>query len=189
MGGEMDREDVETIEEIGSEAPLPGFLRQVTIGRSDDADIDREGTGATNALELSFLQDTQELGLEIQRQLPNLIQEERAPIGQLETAQLAHHSASKGTFFVPKQLTFDQARRDGGTVELYQWLAVSSRARMARKGDRAFLTRPCTNLGGERQALRALRQLVDEGKLVHLGYGASAKADIAVMSMTPSPSE
>jgi hypothetical protein len=39
-------------------------------------------------------------------------------------------------------------------------------ARMARKGDTAFLTREFTDLGSERHVLRALRQLVDEGKLV-----------------------
>ena len=44
-------------------------------------------------------------------------------------------------------------------------------ARIARKGDVAFLTREFTDLGGERQVLRALRTLVDEGKLVRLGYG------------------
>lgn len=58
-------------------------------------------------------------------------------------------------------------------------------ARMARKGDVAFLTREFTDLGGERQVLRALRQLVDEGKLVRLGYGAYAKAERSPLTQQP----
>ncbi len=56
---------------------------------------------------------------------------------------------------------------------------------MARKGDVAFLTREFTDLGGERQVLRALRQLVDEGKLVRLGYGAYAKAERSPLTQQP----
>jgi hypothetical protein len=58
-------------------------------------------------------------------------------------------------------------------------------ARMARKGDTAFLTREFTDLGGERQVLRALRTLVDEGKLVRLGYGAYAKAETSPLTQQP----
>jgi hypothetical protein len=58
-------------------------------------------------------------------------------------------------------------------------------ARIARKGDTAFLTREFTDLGGERQVLRALRTLVDEGKLVRLGYGAYAKAEISPLTQQP----
>mgnify|MGYP003393308089 CR=1 FL=1 len=56
---------------------------------------------------------------------------------------------------------------------------------MARKGDTAFLTREFADLGGERQVLRALRQLIDEGKLVRLGYGAYAKAEISPVTQQP----
>ena len=58
-------------------------------------------------------------------------------------------------------------------------------ARIARKGDTAFLTREFTDLGGERQVLRALRTLVEEGKLARLGYGAYAKADISPLTQQP----
>lgn len=58
-------------------------------------------------------------------------------------------------------------------------------ARIARKGDTAFLTREFTDLSGERQVLRALRQLVEEGKLVRLGYGAYARAAISPLTQQP----
>ncbi len=43
--------------------------------------------------------------------------------------------------------------------------------RISRKSDAAFLRREFADLSGERQVLRTLRKLVDEGKLVRLGYG------------------
>jgi Family of unknown function (DUF6088) len=53
-----------------------------------------------------------------------------------------------------------------------------------RRGD-AFLTREFLDLGGERQVLRALRQLTDEGKLIRLGYGAYARAEISPLTNQP----
>ena len=41
-------------------------------------------------------------------------------------------------------------------------------ARIAKRRDDALLTREFLDLGGERQVLRALRELTDEGKLIRL---------------------
>ena len=49
--------------------------------------------------------------------------------------------------------------------------------RMARRhGDDAFLPREFADLGGEDQVLRALRELVRDGRLIRLGYGVYARA-------------
>src|SRR5260370_7645784 len=49
--------------------------------------------------------------------------------------------------------------------------------RVARnKGEDVFLTREFKKFGGEDQVLRALRSLVDEGRLVRLGYGVYGRA-------------
>lgn len=58
--------------------------------------------------------------------------------------------------------------------------------RIARKrGDDVFLTREFKNLGGEDQVLRALRSLVDDGRLVRLGYGVYGRAVISSLSGKP----
>jgi hypothetical protein len=50
-------------------------------------------------------------------------------------------------------------------------------AQIARKiNDEVFLTREFTQLGGETQVLRALREMVAEGRLVRLGYGVYGRA-------------
>jgi hypothetical protein len=58
-------------------------------------------------------------------------------------------------------------------------------ARIARRSGDAFLTREFRDLGEERQVLRALRELVDEGKLIRLGYGAYGRAEISPITKQP----
>jgi hypothetical protein len=58
-------------------------------------------------------------------------------------------------------------------------------ARIAERRDDAFLTREFTDLGGERQVLRALRELTKEGKLIRLGYGAYARAETSPITQEP----
>ena len=59
-------------------------------------------------------------------------------------------------------------------------------ARIARKtGDDVFLTREFRSLGGEDQVVRALRSLVRDGRLVHLGYGVYGRAIPSRLSGRP----
>jgi hypothetical protein len=59
-------------------------------------------------------------------------------------------------------------------------------ARIARKtGDDVFLTREFCRLGGEDQVVRALRGLVRDGRLVHLGYGVYGRAIPSRLSGRP----
>src|SRR5258708_5884182 len=58
--------------------------------------------------------------------------------------------------------------------------------RIARKkGEDVFLTREFKNLGGEDQVVRALRELVEEGRLVRLGYGVYGRATVSSLSGKP----
>jgi hypothetical protein len=58
-------------------------------------------------------------------------------------------------------------------------------ARIAKRRGDAFLTREFLDLGGERQVLRALRELTDEGKLIRLGYGVYGRAEISSITRRP----
>lgn len=58
-------------------------------------------------------------------------------------------------------------------------------ARIAKRRDDAFLTREFLDLGGERQVLRALRELTDDGKLIRLGYGVYGRAEISSLTRQP----
>lgn len=58
-------------------------------------------------------------------------------------------------------------------------------ARIAKRRGDAFLTREFLDLGGERQVLRALRELTDQGKLIRLGYGTYARAEVSPITHQP----
>src|ERR1700723_1737619 len=57
--------------------------------------------------------------------------------------------------------------------------------RIAGRGDDAFLTREFLDLAGERQVLRALRELTEAGKLIRLGYGVYARAEVSPLTQQP----
>ncbi len=57
--------------------------------------------------------------------------------------------------------------------------------RIADRRDDAFLTREFRDLGGERQVLRALRELAEEGRLIRLGYGVYGRAEISPLTKQP----
>ena len=58
-------------------------------------------------------------------------------------------------------------------------------AKIDRSGDAVFLTREFRPLGCERHVLRALRQLVEEGRLISLGYGVYGRAEISRLTGKP----
>ena len=59
------------------------------------------------------------------------------------------------------------------------------RERIAERRDNAFLTREFLDLGGERQVLRVLRTLTEQGELIRLGYGVYARARHSVLTNRP----
>ena len=58
-------------------------------------------------------------------------------------------------------------------------------ARIAKRRDDAFLTRDFLDLGGERHVLRALRELMEEGKLIRLGNGVYGCVEISPLAKPP----
>src|SRR5206468_9847000 len=71
-------------------------------------------------LELLLLQDAQQLRLELERDLADLVEEQRAAVGHLEAADLLGDGAGEGAPLVPEELALEQTRRNGGAVELHE---------------------------------------------------------------------
>ena len=62
---------------------------QIPVGRRDDADVDLQRARAADALERFLLERAKDLGLQRQRQIADLVEEQRAAMRQLELARLA----------------------------------------------------------------------------------------------------
>src|SRR5579863_1410000 len=81
--GKRDGKNVQAIKQVGPEAALADHLGEVLIGCGNDANVDMNGTRAAETLELPLLQDAQEFGLQIERQVSDLVKEQGSLVGQL----------------------------------------------------------------------------------------------------------
>src|SRR5690606_30015487 len=69
-----------------------------------------------HAPELAGLEDAEQLRLHVERQLPDLVEEHRAPSGELESALSRVDGARIRPPLVPEELALDQVVADGATV-------------------------------------------------------------------------
>ena len=68
--------------------------------------------GAAEPLHLALLQDAQELGLQVDAEAADLVEEQGAAVGQLEPAELARVGARERPLLVTEQLGLEQRRRE-----------------------------------------------------------------------------
>ena len=91
-----------------------------------------------DALELAVLEHPQQLGLQVERQLADLVEEQRAAVRDLEPTFPHPGRAGERALLVPEQLALDQRRRHRRTVHL-----ISGRA---RRGLRLWMAVATTSL-------------------------------------------
>ncbi len=88
---------------------------------------------AADALDHALLQEAQQLGLQRQRHVADLVEKQRAAVGELELAGRLPHRAGEGALLVAEQLALEQRFRDGRAVDRDERLAgAAARARAAR---------------------------------------------------------
>ena len=61
--------------------------RQVAIGRGDQPDVHAQRPARADAFELAFLQRPKQLRLHVERQIADLVEEQRAAVGDLQPAE------------------------------------------------------------------------------------------------------
>src|SRR5690606_32834884 len=118
QGRNVDGKDVEPVVEILAKCPVAHRLAQVAIGRGNDADIHLLRPGGADRLELSFLEDAKQLGLELQRQLADLVEEDRSAVGEGKAPLALLGGAGEGALLVAEELALDESARHGGTIDL-----------------------------------------------------------------------
>ena len=75
---------------------------------------------AADALQLAVLQDAQQLGLRRFVQVADLVEKDRAAVGQLELAAAHRRRAGERPLFVAEQLALDELGRNGRAVDLHE---------------------------------------------------------------------
>ena len=99
-----ERDDVQPVEEILAERAGPGRRLQVAVRRGNQPEVHPHRPRAADALELPLLQRAQQLRLQRERQLADLVEEERAAVGQLHLALLEADRAGERPLLVAEQL-------------------------------------------------------------------------------------
>ena len=114
------------------------MLCQVAIGGGDQAHIGADGARAAQALELALLQHAQQLGLQLERNLADFVEEHGAAVGQLEAADALRDGAGERALLVAEQFAFQQAGGNGGAVQLDEG-ALPARAEVVDGARHQFL--------------------------------------------------
>ena len=90
---------------------------QVAVRGRDQPHVGPDRLVAADPLERLLLQQPQDLGLERQRHVADLVEEERAAVALLELADPPPLGAGEGTLLVAEQLALQQGLGDGGAVD------------------------------------------------------------------------
>ena len=123
-------DDVEPVVQVLAKTSGRDGRRQVGVGRADHAHFHATRGAAAQALELAGLQHAQQLGLALQREIADLVEEQRAAVGRLETS-LAHFGRARvGAGFGAEQLGLHQILRQRADVDLDERTAAHARVRL-----------------------------------------------------------
>src|SRR5579863_6980498 len=83
---QMDFYSIDAEEQVLAKITALGFFVQLGVGGAEKAHIHTPGLRRSHAFQLSCLKHPQEFGLLAQRHIGNLIEKERAAVGQFESA-------------------------------------------------------------------------------------------------------
>src|SRR6267378_1045896 len=120
-----DREDAQPVEEVVAKPAAPHRVLEIAIGGRDDTDVGARGRAGADGLEFPLLQHAEELHLRVERELADLVEENRAAVGDLEASQSAFERARERALQVPEELALHQTRRDRAAVYLDQGPATA----------------------------------------------------------------
>ena len=84
-----DRDDVDPVIQVLPEPPVLDRLLQIDVGRDDQAEVGLDWLGSADPLDFPLLNRAQQLGLEIEPQVADFVEEQRAAARQLELARVA----------------------------------------------------------------------------------------------------
>src|SRR2546422_1109668 len=118
QGREIDGKDVQPVVEVGAKLSRLDQLLERPVRGGDDPDVAPDRVRAADPLELLLLEHAKQLRLEVQRQVTDLVEEERAAVRELEAADPACDGTGEGATLVAEELALQEAGGGGGAGEL-----------------------------------------------------------------------
>ena len=112
-----DRHDAQPVIQVSSEPSGFDLGFQGTVAGRNDAHVHAEGLLAADGLYLVLLEDAQQLDLKMDGYLADLIEEQRAVVGDLEPSAARRRGAGEGPLHVAEEFALQQALRQGAAVQ------------------------------------------------------------------------
>src|ERR1700739_845914 len=106
--------------------------------RGNQPDVSPQRLRAAEPFELSFLQDTQQLGLQFDGDISHFVEKQRTPVGSLKTTDPAGICSGESTPLMSEQLALQQPVWNRSAVELYEAAAASPTVEMDGLRDQLF---------------------------------------------------
>src|SRR5262249_14931910 len=124
-GEQVDRHHLEAVVQISPECLVRDCLLQVQIGGGDDPDVDPDSPTSADPFDLPFLEHPQQLRLKLRLERADLIQEQRAPLGQLELSEPPLERTRERASLVAEQFRLDERFGQRWEVDWNEWLLLA----------------------------------------------------------------
>ncbi len=172
---------MQPIEQIVLEPALVHELTQVAVGRRDDSNVHPLGPFRAERLDFAFLEDPQQLGLKAGAHRSDLVEKDRAPVGQGKLAFLRRGRVGERAFEMAEELRFQQRLRNRRAVHLDERHLPLSTAIVDGSRDqllpRAGLAGDQHRAAGGRHQLDATDHLVDRAAVADDAVSVKVLAD------------
>src|SRR2546430_13893439 len=113
---DLDVNHVEPVVEVFAEAAGLHLLDESLVRRRDDAHVDVDQFVTADPPELAALEDAEELHLEVLAHLADLVEEQRAAVGDLEQTLVVRVRAGERTLLMAEELALEEVLLEHATV-------------------------------------------------------------------------
>ena len=104
---------IEPVEQVLAERTRGDGLLQVAVGRRDQPHVRRACRGLADTLVLPLLEKPEQLGLKAQRQVADLVEEQRAALGCGDLADRVADGTCEGASRMAEQVALQRVRDRG----------------------------------------------------------------------------
>src|SRR5207249_2968028 len=108
-----DRHAVQAEQQIAPKSSRARLRFEIAVGRRYEADVDRARPDGADALHLFRLEHTEELRLKADRELADLVEEDRPTVRGFDEPGLRVVSTGERPLLVPEHLALEQRLREG----------------------------------------------------------------------------